>query len=418
MSFGASRIRFGRLGLAYVTLGLFLSALVSACAQATPPPEPVTITFAYPDVDAGTYQELVQKFNESYPHITVELRPKTWDIFGGLDPGDADVFVASQFALGWMREQDEILSLDSFIEGDRSFDQPDFYPGTMELYAREGNTWAIPAGVDMMLMFYNQDLFDENGAPYPEIGWTWDDFLNTLIALRDEEASVFGYAPNYASFDLLPFIYQHGGRIFDDLQNPTRTAFDDPLTIDALEWYVGLMYDYDVVPTPEKAREAFGTTGSIQDGVRLSKVGMWTGMLSDLGGQFPPPDWGIRWGVAPLPRDDRPATLSMVEGYYISSQTGHPDACWQWIAFLSQQTKSRVMPVRRSLAESSAYEQRVGGDVAAVARDSMETALLLSPRLAEFEEALGVFQGAINQIVNGSATPEEAMVWAQQRFED
>ena len=42
----------------------------------------------------------------------------------------------------------------------------------------------------------------------------------------------------------------------------------------------------------------------------------------------------------------------MVEGYAISSQTEHHDACWEWIAWLSEQVPYRQMPARRSLAAS------------------------------------------------------------------
>ncbi len=415
---GDLRTRVGRLSLVCVAICLLLGLQVG-CSGTTSAPEPVTITFAHGDVDTEYYQELVRKFNESYPYITVELSPKDWDILGGLNPEDADVFVTSQFALSWLQDQGSILDLTPFIEGDDSFDASDFYPGTIGLYTGEGKTWGIPAGVDIMVMFYNRDLFDQYGVPYPELGWTWDDFLNTALALRDPDADVFGYAPNYAQqqgmFDPLAFIYQHGGRIFDDLQDPTRTTFDDPLTIEALEWYTRLIYEYDVAPTPEQAREAFGG-GGLASGVYLGKVGLWTGMLSERGGRGPLwiTEWNMRWGVAPLPQDERPATLTVIEGYFISSQAAHPDACWQWIAFLTQQIPHRQSPARRSLVESTAYEQFVGGDIAAVAQASMENALLLSPRLVEFEQALGVFGQAFEAIINERSTPEEAMSWAQE----
>ena len=127
---------------------------------------------------------------------------------------------------------------------------------------------------------------------------------------------------------------------------------------------------------------------------------MWTGMLSERGGGSWPAEWDIPWGVAPLPRDNRSATLTMVEAFYISSQTPHPDACWQWVSFLSQQIPHRHAPARRSLAESAAYEQQVGDAVASVVRASMEGALILSPRLAEFEDALAILGMAVDTIAN------------------
>jgi ABC-type glycerol-3-phosphate transport system substrate-binding protein len=375
----------------------------------------VTISFAHPEPDAEYYQKLAQEFNDSHPHVTVELHPKHWNTLSGLSTNDEDVFVTSQFALNWLQERGQVLNLSPFIEHDQSFAPSDFYPGTLRLFSKEGKTWGIPAGVDVMVMYYNQDLLDTYDAPYPEIGWTWDDFLNIALTVRDPNAEVFGYAPNDTPFDPLAFIYQHGGRIFDDLQNPTTTTFDDPLTIEAVEWYVRLMREYDVAPTPEQARAAFGSGGNVQNGVYLDKVGLWTGMLSEQGGQTWVTEWNMRWGAAPLPRDAQSATLTLVNGMFISSQTQHPEACWQWLAFVSKQIPQHQTPARRSLAESTEYERQVGGDIALVARTSMEDALLLSPDLVEFEQALGVFGQALDAILSERSTPEEAMMWAQQQ---
>jgi len=126
----------------------------------------------------------------------------------------------------------------------------------------------------------------------------------------------------------------------------------------------------------------------------------------------------MRWGMVPLPRDAQSATLTSIEGYFVSSQAQHPDASWQWISFLSQQTPYRLMPTRKSLAESAAYEQRVGSDVAAVARASVESAMVPSPRLVEFGEVWGmIFWRALDAIVSGRSTPAEAMISAQQEVE-
>ena len=168
-------------------------------------------------------------------------------VLGGISAGDADVFVSSQFALNWLQGESQIRALTPLIEQDETFDRLDFYPGTLELYTREGEVWAIPAGVDLMVMYSQRDLFEANGVPEPEIGWTWDDFYATTLQLRDPVADVYGYAPSLDLFDPLTFIYQHGGRIFDDLENPTGTTFDDPLTVEALLQRDGIykrLWDY------------------------------------------------------------------------------------------------------------------------------------------------------------------------------
>jgi ABC-type glycerol-3-phosphate transport system substrate-binding protein len=160
-------------------------------------------------------------------------------------------------------------------------------------------------------------------------------------------------------------------------------------------------------------REEFG--GGTQAAILQNKAAMWSGMLSERGGELWQIEWNMRWGVVPLPRDQQSATLTVVEGYFISSQSEHPEACWQWIAFLSEHTPTRQAPARQSLAESDEYEQQVGSEVAAVVRTSMEDALMLSPELVRFEHALGLFSQAFGTVLEGRSTPEEAMTWAQQQ---
>jgi ABC-type glycerol-3-phosphate transport system substrate-binding protein len=195
-----------------------------------------------------------------------------------------------------------------------------------------------------------------------------------------------------------------------------RTTFDDPLTVEGLDWYVRLIHDYNVAPTEEQMRDTFGR-GNPRSGILAGQVAMWSGMLSERGGQTWQAEWDLQWGIVPLPQDQQATTLTLVEGYFVSAQSQHPDACWAWISFLSQALPNRQTPVRRSLLESDAYKERVGTEVASVARASMENALLLSPRLVEYEEALEVFTQALESVLSGVSTAEEAMSWAQQQSE-
>jgi multiple sugar transport system substrate-binding protein len=332
---------------------------------------------------------------------------------------DADVFLASQDLLGRLRQEGRVLDLDTFLEEDGSFDRSDYYAGALESLRREGRTWGIPAGADVTVMYYNRDLFDQYGVPYPEAGWTWSDFLNAALALRDPDANVYGYVFRPDILDSALFVYQHGGRLFDDLQNPTRTTFDDPLTIEAMEWYADLIYQHDVAPTRNRAASLFGGgSAAIYVGIMRGHVGMWIGGLSERGGLTWRREWTMGWGIAPLPSDAQPATQAMIDGYYISSQTEHHEACWEWIRTLSEQAPTRLMPARRSLAESEAYEERVGAHVAAAGRAAMEHAIIVqSESLEGLEETFEFFVQAVSAISDDNVPPREAMERAQQQAE-
>jgi hypothetical protein len=110
--------------------------------------------------------------------------------------------------------------------------------------------------------------------------------------------------------------------------------------------------------------------------------------------------------------------VAMVEGYAISSSARHDEDCWEWIVWLSEQAPYRLMPARRSLAESSAYEELVSAEVAAVARASIEHAFFFNTEaLDQFEGALEAFGDALRDILQGYAIPLEAMGEAQRKAE-
>jgi multiple sugar transport system substrate-binding protein len=418
-----------RLGMVRAAVCALLTFLVGCSSVSMP--EPVTITFAYWEDDTEQVETLVQEFEEQYPYITVNLRPESagglaWD----LGPGDADVrdiFVAIVDA---QRERGDFMSLDPFIAADASFDLSDFYPATLEALTVERQIWAIPYGVDASVMYYNQDLFDQYGVPYPEIGWTWDDFVSTAQAIRDPEADVYGYISIGGGWELVVYIYQYGGRILDDMQTPTHATFDDSLTVEAMEWYGNLFHEYDVAPTPQELQASSSmrdTDYAKKIAVVNGKAGMWSFAIScqgGLGGFWEGLEWPMHWGMVTLPQATGNTATGVVgdlfvNGYAISSQTQHPDAAWQLVAFLSAHMRDHYVPVRRSHAESAEYEQRVGSNAAAVARAVLENAMPYSPRrfIDATLESLNILGEAAALIESGERTAQEAMYWAQQEAE-
>ena len=94
------------------------------------------------------------------------------------------------------------------------------------------------------------------------------------------------------------------------------------------------------------------------------------------------------------------------------------DVTWQWINFLSQQMPDRMIPARRSLVESSAYEQKIGREIADVIRVTLEDLVLPSPGvMSEFGGALEIFGRVVTRVVNGQAVPLETMTQTQKEAE-
>jgi multiple sugar transport system substrate-binding protein len=405
--------------ISYCLLGLMIfiwGSSLTACGLGVPTVQPVTITFAYPDYDQAFYEALLPKFKAQQPSITVELHP--WRTSSSYRSDTVtDVSVVGSQVLSSGNPQDALtasaLPLDAYIEQESTFNAGDFYAGTMDAFKLEGKTYAIPSGLDPWVMYYSRDLFDRYQVPYPQPGWTWDDFLVKAGALTKKDEDIFGYTPRVNYMDAIFFLMQHGGRLVDETGKPT---LDDPLNIEAMQWYAGLFQDYHVAPTPDEAYAAFGySRDTAMLGILKGKVGMWVGPLSERGGLTEDVKWNMQWGIAPLPRDKMAFTGSYFEGFAISASSKNAQSAWKWISFLSQQPPTRLMPARRSQAESQQYANQAGIDVAAAAQASMENVLLATPdTVNKLGPVFNLFFETVTRIV-GNGTPVDDALKAAQK---
>jgi len=405
-----------------------LALFPSGCSALSrlPTPEAVTISFSCAERDQEVYERLALEFGEQHPHITVELRPRDRQGQDQVEAGEADALVAPEDRLRELHAQGELLDMQPYIETDFSLDLDDIHPGAMALFSYRGETWALPAGLDVNVMYYNRDLFDQYGVPYPWTGWTWDDFLYAALALRDPDATVYGYVttgptvnPGYG--DALLFAVGHGGQIFDHPTEPSRTTFDDSLVVDAIDWYARLYHEYDVSPTPQEAQQTLRTGAPVQyafyEGIFRGHVGMWIMAFSERGGAYWRDPWEMRWGMVLLPQDAQSITYPDGEGYAISAGTAYPETCWQWIAYLSKEMPHRLIPARKSQLESLEYVEAVGSEAAAVAQASMDVASLDRPApwvYGEFEGAFELWGQAVDKVISEDWLAREALDWAQQ----
>jgi ABC-type glycerol-3-phosphate transport system substrate-binding protein len=405
---------------ALATLGMLLAQ--AGCAiRVTPTPEPAEISFACEREDETYYEPLIEAFHRERPHITVKLVR-----YSQFDWPDADVWDVSPFTRRFMDLYGyEALDLTPFIErGDPfgrqqtefKFDREDFDPELLELFQDDDDEiWAVPYALYVQGLYYNRDLFDRYGVGYPTEDWTWDDFLEAGRALYYPSAGIYGYTPDRSNTDPISFIYQNGGRIFDDAKYPTRTTFDDPSTIEALEWYAALMHKHEAAATPYQARQAWGISSPVRAGIMNGKLAMWTGYITPGGDGLQGDPLEMNWGIAPLPMGVQRAAAGYVLGYVISAQAQIPDACWEWLVFLTHQVPPSGIPVRKSLLASEDFEDEVGKDVAAAARVSVDHVLLWSSEAWEIYGQFQTFDEALHMIYGGQATASEAMQWAQQK---
>ena len=384
------------------------------------------------------YRALAKRFMEMNPAIGVEIEPPDMTS-PSLDIPElakgVDCFIWPP-RLRDPRNLEAILNLEPFLDADQSFDKNDFYAATLDQFTEQGQLWALPAEVTPYVVEYNRDLFDAARVPYPQPGWTKDDFLATAKALTKGagDKKQYGYVGDYLETnDLVVMLQTLGAKIIDTTQDPPRAVYDDETMRSAVQWYADLYRKYEVKPMFVTDFTELLTTAStamserealIDDG----RAAMWTtyAAVPNITGSDKRSKMNI--GVAPLPIG--PAGRSggnyiSINGYYISAKTQAKQACWKWITYLTTAVDGKQgLPARKSVAESETYEQKVGAERAAAYRTSLgQTGTSALYRFLSGEDSWLSFSifwlaKAYGEVANGSVPAEKALANAQQLSDD
>ena len=397
-----------------------LLILLSACGGNQSQVEPTILKFAFHQRDEEHYRTLAEQFEAEHPFIEIELVFGNNSFLNNLLPEDADVFSVSTNQMRRMMSQDDLLGLTPFILEDQSFRRSDFYPGTLELLNDGNETWGIPMGVDMYVMFYNQDLFDQAELAYPTVGWNWDDFLDSAAAITqpdDPSEPVYGYSPTSENQDTFALVYALGGSLVDDIQDPSTITFNDPMTISAMEFYTKLFREWEVAPTPEILRRYYGGgDNAFFNLLRRGNVGMWVLPLSSRGFLRQSGQLDFEFGVVPFPSNlETFSPIWVDDAYVISAATSHLDESWEWINFLSYQIHPGIVPARTSLVGTTEFNDSFDDETANLVRTMMRNATPISLwYLNDLEQELDYFSEAIEQMIAGESTPANALEKAQE----
>ncbi len=248
----------------HVLLVLFiLLSLLVACksgkkGELPRPAEQVVITFACHEYHENTYRRLADQFEAANPDVRVQL------VF--LEPASnlsevvsrADTLTMPYLSPALAR-QGRVRDLAPFIMADQTFQPEDFYPHTLDSLQWDGGTWGLPFAVNFTLIVYDKEAFDAAGVPYPEPGWTWDDFLTKAQALTSassvepteregEEVLRWGFVGR--PHDLLPFIQGRAGPLVDASVEPPLPLLNQPQVAQALGWFSDLALVHGVMPRP------------------------------------------------------------------------------------------------------------------------------------------------------------------------
>lgn len=314
--------------------------------------EQVTLNYAIWDSNQEKgLRVIADEFEASHPGIKIKIEIAGWsDYWTMLEAGATggslpDVFWMHSNEIYRYASNGMLLDLTDKISSSDQVDLSKFPEGLVKIYNFNGKQYAVPKDFDTIGLWYNKTMFDEAGIEYPNDSWTWDDLYNAAKALtKDGKYGIL--APLHNQEGYYNFVYQNGGTIITD---DKKSGYDDPKTIEALEFYVKLIRDGlspEVYGDSERAE-------AMQNGLAaMGFFGSWN-LTSFTENEF----MAQNFDVSVLPKKEKQASIYNGLGNAIAHNTKHPEEAWKFVEYLGSkegQDRQAELGVAISAYEGSA----------------------------------------------------------------
>lgn len=268
--------------------------------------------------------------------------------------------------------KDALLNLSPFLSEDTSFNIKDFFPEVVARFTRNGKIFCIPRDTaPFACIYYNKNLFDKMNLPYPKDDWDLDTFLAVSRKLTyDEdgkhpgdngfnEKSIKCYG--FWGWTWQNFVYAFGGKLVDDINNPTKCLLSEQPAIDGVQYFVDLSYKHSVSPKPD----ALSNMGMgidqlfLMERLAMYQSGIWDtpNLRKLIGDRF-------KWDVAMFPRGpgNHRGFGTGGSGYAILKTCKYPKEAWNVIKCLSGDSGQEMLadsglaqPANRRIADGASW---------------------------------------------------------------
>lgn len=295
--------------------------------------EPVTITYGLWDANQATgFEKMIEEFAEANPNIKIEIQLNGWaDYWTALDAAASSGTLPDTF---WMHSNniyrytsnEMLMDLTKKIAESSLVKMENFPSGLVSIYNFNGKQYCVPKDYDTIGLWYSKTMFDEAGVKYPDATWTWNDLYDAAKKLTKPDKSQYGFlAAMHNQEGFYNFIYQNGGSV---ITQDKKSGYDDPKTIEAMEFYVKMVKDGlspQIFADAERAEV-------IQNGLcAMGLFGSW-----NLSGFTANEYMTKNFDVTVLPASPSGGRASIFNGlgYAIAPNTKNADAAWKWIEYL------------------------------------------------------------------------------------
>jgi multiple sugar transport system substrate-binding protein len=339
-----------------VSVVIVLAMLLGACAPAaaTEAPvasdateaavteaaaKPVTIKvvsfLTYSENADGAESKVVEAFQAAHPEITVDfqLLPyadyftslKTW-VAGGTAP---DVASLDLSMLQEMAAAGSLADLNPIIEAD-GYDLSQYYQSTLDMFQNNGGQYGLPASYSNVVLYYNKNLFDAAGLPYPDDTMDWATFMAynkqlTQDTNGDGTIDIFGTSRLWWPYYML----LTGATPFN--ADATQCTLTDQAAIDGFQAMVDLTLTDKVAPSANDLA-AQDDWHMFQAGrIAMYPIGPWS--ITEFNEVIKDFDWDAT--TLPAGPTGKKVTFLFGNAYSVLSSSKQQEAAFEFMKFVT-----------------------------------------------------------------------------------
>jgi multiple sugar transport system substrate-binding protein len=413
-----------------VLLVLVLMVFLTACRVGDTSQVEVTFMVFGDPAERQAYLDLVDAFHRSHPGIRIKMThvpsPKEYRVrlateFAAGEPPDITLMNYRRYA-GFVAEN-LLTPLGPYLKDSEVIQKDDFYPIAIDAFTWDDELICVPQNVSSLVVYYNESLFDAAGLDYPADNWTWDDFVDTAVALTqdfdgDGLVDQYGLGMDLSLYRLAPFVWQNDAPLVDNELAPTRLTLTRPPSLEALQWFVNLRQIYGVIPS------------RIEEGAMDSESRFIAGSTAMyLNSRRGTPTYreieDFSWDIAPLPKNKKSAGILHSDAYCLSAAAEDKTAAWAFIEYANSVEGQRIMaktgrtvPSLIEVAESDVFLNPEQFPARSEVWLQTIPTLRLVPVISTWEEIEKTAGEEIERAVYGEITAEEAARLSFTRTEE
>lgn len=174
---------------------------------------------------------VLDMYSKLYPHITFQPEYASWaDYWDKLAAEVAannlpDIIQQDYAYLTQYVDRNLLLQLDDYAKSN-VLDLSDMEDAVVDQSRINGDLYGIALGINARAVIYDPALFEQAGVPLPDENWTWEDFSNACLTIK-EKLGIYGSGAIAGEYyeGFAHYLRQHGLSFYSP--DGTKLGYDD-----------------------------------------------------------------------------------------------------------------------------------------------------------------------------------------------